>query len=67
MKTKPTSEQLAKIERIMHPRNTMVSIRFRRDSVASWKRAAEQKEITLTEWIESRLNGCAEREGAWKF
>lgn len=51
------ADKRARVERILYPRDTILSLRFRRVDIEVWKRAADAADMTLTAWIETKLNG----------
>ena len=52
-----TTTARKKIERIIAPRDTTLSLRFNAADVKSWKKAAGKE--TLSDWIERILNVAA--------
>ncbi len=51
-----TAKQKAKIDRIKNPRDTVLSLKFTAHDVQEWKKEAERKSLSLTEWIEWNNN-----------
>ncbi len=55
-----TPEQKTKLERLLHPRDKILSLRFKPESIDAWKKAAEaNNQESLTDWIERVLNTAA--------
>jgi len=52
-------KQRRKIDRALHPRDTMVSQRFAQADVESWKNAAMRNDEALQVWMERVLNAAA--------
>lgn len=52
-------DQRERVERALHPRDTVFSRRFRARDVEAWRLAAERAQISLRDWIEGVLNLAA--------
>lgn len=52
-------DQRERVERALHPRDTVFSRRFREGDVEAWRRAADRSGKNLRNWIEEVLNLAA--------
>lgn len=57
------AETRARIERITNPRDTPVSLLFRKDDVEAWKALAKEQGESFTSLIESAMNELRKRLG----
>ena len=51
-----TPNERKRLEKILVPRDTKLSLKFKAASVEAWRAAAEREEVSLTDWIERGLD-----------
>ena len=57
-----SEDQRKRVEKAMAPkRDTVLSLRFTKESVDRWKHAAEEEEITMTSWVETALDEAVKK------
>lgn len=54
--TKLDEAKQKRLDRIIHPRDTPLGLRFFEGDIEAWKKLADSADVSLTEWIETKLN-----------